>query len=191
MSKQESPMESARIPRLLVRILLKHFLVSTPRSLGLGWNSSLRWSGSFPSIRHHDAHYVIDQCKDQREDNMPRLMRFAQECFNHQHRLFLFMISVDGHLARFIRTDRSTSLVSEPFDYVKDPTSLWRFVYAFSKASAWQRGHDPTASLATSSEAELFRNLSRTYPEASRNAALHYRLEHAATPGWPVYVLDI
>ncbi|KAI0329758.1 hypothetical protein GY45DRAFT_1304104 [Cubamyces sp. BRFM 1775] len=118
-------------------------------------------------------------------------MQYARECFNHQHRLFLFMISIDGRLARFIRADRSEHLISAAFDYLRNPTPLWCFIYAFSKMQAWQRGHDPTASLATIAEADLFRNLSRIHPEAGQNAALRQRLEHAATPGCPIYALNI
>ncbi|EIW53189.1 uncharacterized protein TRAVEDRAFT_23623 [Trametes versicolor FP-101664 SS1] len=118
---------------------------------------------------------------------------YASLIFSHQHRVFFFVVSICGSSARFFRFDRAGAISSEPFDLYNDPTAiLGRFVHRFSKMSREQRGHDPTASLASSSEAALFRQLHTHFSEDSAiNPTVLRGLKTAATPGWLIYALDV
>ncbi|KAI0658114.1 hypothetical protein C8Q70DRAFT_1055108 [Cubamyces menziesii] len=120
-----------------------------------------------------------------------QLIQYAREVFSHQHRQFLFGINIQRDKARFLRADRNGILATEQFDYVEDPSPLWRFIYLFTRMSASQRGHDTTATLASEEESQLFRELWKTQPEVERNPALQELLKNAAAPGWPVYALCI
>ncbi|KAI0323918.1 hypothetical protein GY45DRAFT_1341131, partial [Cubamyces sp. BRFM 1775] len=101
---------------------------------------------------------------------------------------FAYIISVLRHKARLIRVDRTAALVSEPFDYVENPLPLATFVYRYVNASPAERGFDPTATLATQDEANIFRALPARY---SNDPTLHSVLRKATTPGWPIFKLSI
>ncbi|KAH9903276.1 hypothetical protein C8Q73DRAFT_45860 [Cubamyces lactineus] len=123
-----------------------------------------------------------------REDARGQLIEYAREMCSRQHRCFSFIISVMRHHARFIRIDRTAALVSEAFDYVKDPTPLATFVYRYTKATREARGFDPTATPATRAEAKMFRELPAQF---SDQPLLQSVLRKAATPGWPIFKLLI
>ena len=77
-----------------------------------------------------------------------QLMSYGERFFFFQHRTALFMLFVNGGEVRVIRWDRSGCIVTEVLSYVDTPEhtkKLLQFLYAFSKATAAQRGVDPTA----------------------------------------------
>ncbi|KAI0649753.1 hypothetical protein C8Q79DRAFT_1033321 [Trametes meyenii] len=114
--------------------------------------------------------------------------------FNRQHRQHMFILSIVYNIARFIYFDRSGAVYSRAFDYYKDPVILATFLYRFSKMLPEQRGHDPTASLASKDEHRLFRKLWETYPNSAmsqHNPVPIAALKRAGTQGWPVYALDV
>ncbi|KAI0372561.1 hypothetical protein BV20DRAFT_1050868 [Pilatotrama ljubarskyi] len=125
---------------------------------------------------------------DDRRRSRGQLVDYAVECFNRQHRLHVFMLSVVGHTARLLRFDRAGAVVSDSFDYVEDPTVLGRLLYGLSRMTREERGYDPTATLASPAEAALFRQLSLQFDS---QPVIQRHLEKAATPGWPVHVLHI
>ncbi|KAJ8473117.1 hypothetical protein ONZ51_g8074 [Trametes cubensis] len=120
-----------------------------------------------------------------------QLIQYSREVFNHQHRVFVYSISIQRNQARFLRADRNGMLASEQFDYLQNPQPLWRFLYLFAKMSASQRGHDPSALLASEDETELFRGLWSTYPGIGKNQVLRQHLRNAASSGWRIYALHI
>ncbi|EIW54474.1 uncharacterized protein TRAVEDRAFT_52179 [Trametes versicolor FP-101664 SS1] len=65
--------------------------------------------------------------------------------FDRQHRTHHYTIVTFGTLARVVRLDRAGAIFSEKFDYTDEPAKLARFLWRFSRLSATQRGHDPTA----------------------------------------------
>ncbi|KAI0649748.1 hypothetical protein C8Q79DRAFT_899953 [Trametes meyenii] len=123
-----------------------------------------------------------------------RTTRYWVEIFNHQHRQHMFVVSIICNMASLIYLDQSGAVYTQPFDYVEEPVALATFLYRFTKMSPEERGHDPTTSLASESERDVFRELWRTYPDSAigrRNPAPILALKHAGTPGWPVYALSI
>ncbi|OJT05449.1 hypothetical protein TRAPUB_3730, partial [Trametes pubescens] len=75
-----------------------------------------------------------------------QILSHATLVFGHQHRTHYHTIVVFGTFARVARLDRAGAIFSEKFDYTKEPAKLARFLWRFSRLSAIQRGHDPTAS---------------------------------------------
>ncbi|KAI0634546.1 hypothetical protein C8Q77DRAFT_1073101 [Trametes polyzona] len=127
---------------------------------------------------------------DRHRESRGQLIQYAAETFHRQHRTFLFMISIFARHARFIRFDRGGAFVSESFDYESKPDMLALFLRRFSQLTPEERGHDPTATLATDDEEELFRTLLDRLDPAP-GFAVQRGLKEAAVPGWPVYALDI
>ncbi|KAI0672141.1 hypothetical protein C8Q78DRAFT_728722 [Trametes maxima] len=133
---------------------------------------------------------------DGREHKLARgqATHYGVGIFNRQHRQHMFILSIVYNVARFIYFDRSGAVYSQEFDYYKDPVTFATFLYRFSKMTPSQRGHDPTVSLASKHEHDLFRNLWETYPKstmAQYNSVPISAVKHAGTPGWPVYALNI
>ncbi|KAM5538320.1 hypothetical protein V8D89_007922 [Ganoderma adspersum] len=125
-----------------------------------------------------------------RERSLSRgqLAEYASEQFNRQHRRFLFMIHFMYDCARFIRFDRSGAVVSEEFDYVAHPEVIGTFLFRLSRMSRAERGHDPTATLASESEAGMFRGLHTRFHVDSASAR---GLGSAVAEGWPVVKLTM
>ncbi|KAL1948275.1 hypothetical protein VTO73DRAFT_12350 [Trametes versicolor] len=119
-----------------------------------------------------------------------QIIHHIREVFSRQHRIFVFIIDVCGPTARLCLFDRAGAIISVLFDYVDDPATLATFLYRFTKMSREQRGYDPTATLATDAEDGHFRTLWKTV-SSDPDSAITYGLKKAATPGWPVYALDI
>ena len=82
---------------------------------------------------------------------------YAQEQFAHQHCGFLFQILICGSKARFFRWDRSSALVTQAFDYVKEPRYLLEFLLGYMRLGEVERGLDPSVRLATTLESDTFR----------------------------------
>ena len=112
-----------------------------------------------------------------------QLAEYASEQFNRQHRQFLFMIHFMYDCARLIRFDRSGAVVSEEFDYVVHPEIIGTFLFRLSRKSRAERGHDPTATLASESEAAMFKELHTRFHVDSATAR---GLRSAVAEGWPI-----
>ena len=127
-----------------------------------------------------------------RQISRGQLADYASEIFRRQHREFVFVISICDATARFVRFDRGGAVVSRSFDYTTSPSTLGRFLYRLFGPGSDRvlRGHDPTATLATPGDAELFRGL-RTSTAYQGDSTLVAALEHAATANWPIYKIDI
>ena len=67
--------------------------------------------------------------------NRGQLVEYATEIFNRQHRRFLFMIHFTYDCARFLRFDRSGTVVSEEFDYLGHPEIIGSFLSRLSRMS--------------------------------------------------------
>lgn len=78
------------------------------------------------------------------QDTQGQLISYALQMFRYQHRTCLYSIIVMGHNARIIRWDRSGAIVTEKFNYVKDPAKLCHFFLAFARATPTEQGYDTT-----------------------------------------------
>ncbi|KAL5495953.1 hypothetical protein ACEPAH_3185 [Sanghuangporus vaninii] len=95
--------------------------------------------------------------------NLGRVVSCASEVCARQHRIFCFSILFIGTRARFFRWDRAGGIVTSSFDYTKHPELLCEFLWRFHHASPVERGFDPTVTIASRAEEELFRGLIRKH----------------------------
>lgn len=85
------------------------------------------------------------------------------------NRTHLFMLCIYGTYARFIRADRSATIVSKRFDYVEDLWLLVLFLRTFCAATQETRGHDTSVRGISENAAEYVWG---KYPEF-RNKSLY------------------
>ncbi|KAA1470066.1 hypothetical protein DENSPDRAFT_870709 [Dentipellis sp. KUC8613] len=91
---------------------------------------------------------------------LSRMVSYATEIQNRQHREFVLMAFIHQAHIRFMRWDRAGVTVSHPVNYVQDPTSFFRFVYCLALADQKKRwGCDPTAELADNGDVNRLRSL--------------------------------
>ncbi|OBZ73823.1 hypothetical protein A0H81_06330 [Grifola frondosa] len=85
-----------------------------------------------------------------------QLIAYAEMAMNRQHRTHLYSVYVMHKFARLIRWDRAGAVVSEKFDYKKNPEILGEFFWRFSHMTDEAQGYDPTAQL-VNPRTKLFR----------------------------------
>lgn len=86
-----------------------------------------------------------------------QLVHHARAQLDRQHRAFFFQLVIVHRFARIIRWDRSGAIVTSRFDYRTSPQILAEFFSRFAHMSDEQRGSDPSASLASEEERQVFR----------------------------------
>ncbi|OJT13253.1 hypothetical protein TRAPUB_10188 [Trametes pubescens] len=76
-----------------------------------------------------------------------QLLAYASKTFQYQHRTALYSLLINGDEFRGMYWDRSALITTEATNYVEDPGSLLRFLWAFASLTDEQQGIDPTATL--------------------------------------------
>ncbi|TFY59276.1 hypothetical protein EVG20_g7849 [Dentipellis fragilis] len=85
-----------------------------------------------------------------------QMIAYASAQLTMQFRQFCFSMSIiNGDEARLMRWDRGGAIVSERFNFVKDPAPLLEFFWRFNHLSPEQRGMDPSVSPATAEEVAM------------------------------------
>ncbi|PCH36481.1 hypothetical protein WOLCODRAFT_146288 [Wolfiporia cocos MD-104 SS10] len=115
-----------------------------------------------------------------------QLVHYAFLTFRYQHRTSLFMVVTCRHRARIIRWDRSSAVVTRPFEFAGDSNALLNFFYKFSKLSDAQRGLDTSAVLATKDEEDTLKQSQHLIPEAQRDL-----FKEITEHGRPIYKITI
>ncbi|KAL5480745.1 hypothetical protein ACEPAI_9685 [Sanghuangporus weigelae] len=92
----------------------------------------------------------------QEKRNLGQSVHHAADACSRQHRVFYFSILVIGTRARFFRWDRAGGIVTRAFDYKDHPELLCKFLWRFHHANPVQRGFDPTVTIASKAEEDLF-----------------------------------
>ncbi|EIW54459.1 uncharacterized protein TRAVEDRAFT_88212, partial [Trametes versicolor FP-101664 SS1] len=87
-----------------------------------------------------------DPSWSRRKAVLEQILSYGTLVFDRQHRTHYYTIIVFGTFARVVRLDRAGAIFTEKFDYADETAKLARFLRRFSRLSAVQRGHDPTAS---------------------------------------------
>ncbi|KAI0935014.1 hypothetical protein AcV7_003930 [Taiwanofungus camphoratus] len=83
----------------------------------------------------------------QRQRDLDQTASYVATIFAHQHRTFLFALTIACDHARIFRWDRSGAVVTEEFNYHLRPELLGEFLWRFCCLSDEGQGHDPTASV--------------------------------------------
>lgn len=102
-----------------------------------------------------------DEKMEERDSNQGNNTRgqfllYAANQLAYQHRLFAFGLVICGKIARFIRWDREGVVVSAAIDCSTDQNLVVEFLFRFNQLTPEKRGLDPTATLATPEQTELF-----------------------------------
>lgn len=74
-----------------------------------------------------------------------QLVDCAEVAFRHQHRTELYMLLILGRRFRFLRWDRSGTIVTPAADYYEDPALLCEMLWRMSLLNDEQLGLDPSA----------------------------------------------
>lgn len=135
------------------------------------------------NARKHKAVMLLPNGKFAQK-SLGQISEYVANILRRQHRLDLFTLYVYAGQAHIIRWDRAGAVISTPFDFEKNPSSLYRVTWRYAGMTREQRGYDPTVVLATQAEVEDMRACKcRPHEEwiaVARNEALN-------NPGWPVY----
>ncbi|KAH9884211.1 hypothetical protein C8Q73DRAFT_627066, partial [Cubamyces lactineus] len=87
----------------------------------------------------------VDANAKTRKEVRGQLISYAEIIFRVQHRIALFMLLVIGWNFRFLRWDRSGTIVTRAIDYVANPHILCEALWRMSLQSDEQLGVDPSA----------------------------------------------
>ncbi|OBZ74005.1 hypothetical protein A0H81_06517 [Grifola frondosa] len=129
---------------------------------------------------------------DEARKSRGQLADYTRQILAHQHRQFFFMIIFIRDHARLVRWDRVGAIVSKPFNYVKSPNILGRFVYQYANMTAAQRGFDPTAILATAEEIEILRSYVESVTNISDYVESYLKdVLRLHVHGWPIYKIEL
>ncbi|KAL5499274.1 hypothetical protein ACEPAH_1792 [Sanghuangporus vaninii] len=112
--------------------------------------------------RDYEKEKDVDSGRNEKR-NLGQCVAYAVEACLRQHRVFYFSVLVIGTRARIFRWDRAGAIVTKAFDYRDHPELLCEFLWRFHLANPVQRGFDPTVSVASQTEEDLFRNLLRKH----------------------------
>lgn len=95
------------------------------------------------------------------------LANYATQVCRRQHRTHLYMVYIFHPFVRFIRWDRAGAVVTKRVNYVKNCTSLMRFLRLFGQLDRVGKGFDPTVNLANAADASIAKkHLQRWAPKA-------------------------
>ena len=133
---------------------------------------------------------------EHRASNLDQILSHAKLVFDHQHRTHHLTVIIFGRMARIVRWDRAGALITEKFDYKKEPHILGKFLFCYSRSDAVARGHDPTAVrvepgtkewelMSSRAEQSLLRH-SRAVEEDARIA-----FQHSVAQGQPRWKLAV
>ena len=81
-----------------------------------------------------------------RREVLGQILSYVELAFEYQQREFVFMVLFLSKYARVLRFDRSGIIASEKLDYTKRGAELSEFLVRCACIDARSRGHDPTAS---------------------------------------------
>ena len=88
-------------------------------------------------------------------ETMGQISRYAAKMMRRQFLAYCFSVFVCCKFAWLMRWDRAGLVISEPFDFIKQPRLLHQFFYRFACMTDVQRGCDPT--VVPASEEEIAR----------------------------------
>jgi hypothetical protein len=95
-----------------------------------------------------------------------RQVSYVTEVCARQHRTFLFSIFVTPTIARFLRWDRSSVVVSVSFNYRTKPETLCDFLWRLGNMTHEQRGADISVTKASEDEETIFSQAIRVHIKA-------------------------
>ncbi|KAI0631751.1 hypothetical protein C8Q77DRAFT_158005 [Trametes polyzona] len=95
-----------------------------------------------------------------------QLIEYAEQVFKYQHRTALFMLLVLGRRFRFLRWDRSGTIVTQSVDYYEQPQVLCEMLWRMAHLSDEQLGCDPSATRLCRTDADYITMNALSLPHA-------------------------
>lgn len=127
-------------------------------------NASCRRShDAFKTSYDNSSTHLDNVSSSAAKETQEGIISYAITQFTRQHRTFMFSLLICGSHACFIRWDRAGAIVTKHFDYHQQPRFLAEFLWRFGQLSPMQRGHDPTACLASAEEREQLKTAVMTH----------------------------
>ncbi|RDX45743.1 hypothetical protein OH76DRAFT_930840 [Lentinus brumalis] len=174
-----------------------------PKRPSNGSHARIDWSNVDIPIECKDAPTDEDPFDDNTPDATPiaekrkgalgQILSYAELVFRYQQRAHLFIVDFLGDFVRLVRIDHGGLYVTQKFNYKQQGEKVAEFFYRYSRMSAAQRGHDPSAEriphasplgLLMKRMAERPENVDeRDYIRAAFDASLDAK--------WPWWCLDV
>lgn len=158
----------------------------------------------FKASVKQDPFYTAEEAKKMKTIEKPdddciltrgQLAEYAAELMNCQHRTHAFQILVLEEHARFIYWDRAGSVVSERFNYIKEPQVIPEFLWAYHHLSHRERGWDDTVTSPSDEEVEEFRTHVEAFIAAMQDPANPQRpienAENTLDESYPPYKMTV
>ena len=108
-----------------------------------------------PSLHTHFvalSHIFDPEEREKAEHRLEQMIKRIVDIWNQQSRTHIFSVSIAGSMARFLRWDRSGTIVTNAFDIRQKPELLKDFQTLYYRSSREARGYDTTVSWAGRSE---------------------------------------
>ncbi|KAI0689503.1 hypothetical protein BC835DRAFT_1282811, partial [Cytidiella melzeri] len=117
-----------------------------------------------------------------------QLIIYATEMFAHQQRTHLFQLLICGENARFICWDHAGAIVSNSFNYTKEPQLLAEFFWRHNHMSEEDMGWDPTARLVRKADEGVFKESIDTFRETAHRKLPN--IDDTFHGNYPVYEMS-
>ncbi|EJF59450.1 hypothetical protein DICSQDRAFT_181956 [Dichomitus squalens LYAD-421 SS1] len=159
----------------------------------------------------NDPKKSVGSADDQRDRALDQIASRAELIHAVQHRVALFMLVVTGPQIRFVRWDRSGSVVTEPLNYVKHWELFCDILWRIGQCTDVQLGFDPTAARLSPGDPDYVRMTTAARPqptdvdekerklapgEISREGPVVFKyvramFNEAVNSPWPRYRLEV
>ncbi|KAF8872107.1 hypothetical protein CPB84DRAFT_1967539 [Gymnopilus junonius] len=111
--------------------------------------------------------FRFESADDKPTENRGQIGSYAAAIAGSQFRLHLFSVSICRENARLIRWDRAGAVVTQSFNYKKEPELLADFFWRYSHLDLRQKGYDPTCSVALEEDITKMGDYERDLQEAN------------------------
>ncbi|EED81544.1 predicted protein [Postia placenta Mad-698-R] len=121
-----------------------------------------------------------------------QISEYALHLMQSQPRQFCFMVVVAGCYARILRWDRAGAIVSEPFEFVKDSSTMVTFLYKYGTMTQEERGFDTSVVEAPRHDIDEMIVWKVGMVEDGKLSPYHTeRFKDAMETKWPIYKVTI
>ncbi|KAF9800848.1 hypothetical protein IEO21_10279 [Rhodonia placenta] len=121
-----------------------------------------------------------------------QISEYALHLMRSQPRQFCFMVVVAGCYARILRWDRAGTIVSEPFEFVKDSSTMVTFLYKYGTMTQEERGFDTSVVEAPRHDIDEMIVWKVGMVEDGKLSPYHTeRFKDAMETKWPIYKVTI
>ncbi|KAI0794668.1 hypothetical protein C8Q74DRAFT_1366084 [Fomes fomentarius] len=119
---------------------------------------------------------------------LAQLGEYMCNTFTHQHRTFSYAIYIVKDTCRLLYFDRSGAYVTTPFNWTVTTSSLHTFLWRLAHMSKAEMGYDTTASLASSTECDMFKAMAE---DASVQKEVQEYVKRATSDSAPIYKVRV